>query len=114
MKTTIPASQRLARGERNLAVEEEFISATAALMALAAERELLADEEGEPEKADTPWAEAVRLERPLYVTPGTYTVRVTAGGRSADTEFEVEAPSRREPRVPSEPRIRGEKRGGGG
>ena len=77
-------------------------------LALPAERESLEDKE-EVKPADTPWAEAVRLERPLYVTPGTYTIRVLADGESADTEFKVKSPRAREPRVKPEPRIRGEK-----
>jgi photosystem II stability/assembly factor-like uncharacterized protein len=77
-------------------------------LALAAESERLADEE-DLEPADTPWAEAVRLERQLYVTPGKYTVRVQIGGASADTEFTVKAPRSQQPRVAPEPRIRGQK-----
>jgi hypothetical protein len=77
-------------------------------LALPAERESLEDKE-EVKPADTPWAEAVRLERPLYVTPDTYTIRVRADGESADTEFKVKSPRAREPRVKPEPRIRGQK-----
>jgi photosystem II stability/assembly factor-like uncharacterized protein len=77
-------------------------------LALPVERERVADKD-EVEPADTPWAEAVRLGRPLYVTPGTYTVRVQLGRASAETEFEVNAPRPREPRVEPEPRIRGQK-----
>ncbi|NIR43503.1 MAG: hypothetical protein GWN99_09310, partial [Gemmatimonadetes bacterium] len=62
---------------------------------------------GEPEKAGMPWAEAVRLKRPLYVTPGTYAVRITMGDHTADAELIVDAPPPREPRVEPEPRIRG-------
>jgi hypothetical protein len=78
-------------------------------LALAVERERVAEEE-EVKPADTPWAEAVRLERPLYVTPGTYTVRVQVGDDGAEAEFEVNKPRPREPRVAPEPRIRGEKK----
>ncbi|MGD8868319.1 MAG: hypothetical protein PVI01_11830, partial [Gemmatimonadales bacterium] len=78
-------------------------------LALAAERERVAGKE-EIKPADTPWAEAVRLERQLYVTPGTYTVQVEMGGATADAEFKVDAPRPRQPRVKPEPRIRGEKR----
>ncbi|UCC71379.1 MAG: glycosyl hydrolase [Gemmatimonadota bacterium] len=80
-------------------------------LALRVERQRLAEEE-EIEPAEVPWAEAVRLDRPLYVTPGTYTVRVQMGHSSADTEFTVDSPRRREPRVKPEPRIRGQKKKG--
>jgi photosystem II stability/assembly factor-like uncharacterized protein len=62
--------------------------------------------------ADTPWAGAVRLDRQLYVTPGTYTVRVQMGGSAADTEFTVNAPRPRQPQVRPAPRIRGQKKDG--
>jgi hypothetical protein len=63
---------------------------------------------GEGERAKTPWAEAVHLGRPLYVTPGSYTLEVRVGGESAQTSLEVTAPEPREPRTPPEPKIRGE------
>ena len=78
-------------------------------LALAAEQERVADND-DVRPADIPWAEAVRLGRPLYVTPGTYTIRLSAGGESAEAEFEVKKPRPREPRVPKPDRIRGEKR----
>ncbi len=80
-------------------------------LALAAERERVAEKE-EVKPADIPWAEAVRLERQLYVTPGTYTVQLQVGDASAETEFKVNAPRPRQPRVRPAPRIRGEKRDG--
>jgi len=49
--------------------------------------------------ADTPWAEAVRLEYPLYITAGEYTVKVTQNGESAEEVFTVKAPRDRPPRV---------------
>ena len=66
-------------------------------------------EKEETDVSDTPWAEAVRLERPLYVTPGAYTVRVRAGDESAEADLTVKPPKPREPRVKPQPRIRGEK-----
>lgn len=42
--------------------------------------------------AKTPWAEALRLGRPLYVTPGVYTLEVKIGGASAKTLLRVEKP----------------------
>ena len=61
------------------------------------------------ERAKTPWAEAVRLGRPLYVTPGTYTLVVRTAGGEAETELEVKAPEAREPRMKKKPKIRGQK-----
>jgi photosystem II stability/assembly factor-like uncharacterized protein len=91
-------------------------------LALPAERERLAAEEATedddakqdeggalPNLSETPWAEAVRLDRPLYATPGTYTLRVEIGETSSDTEIVVEAPEPREPRVKPKPKIRGQK-----
>ncbi|MCP3957982.1 MAG: glycosyl hydrolase [bacterium] len=104
-------------------------------MALAAEKARLEDEDGgdeeEAEKkrrkkkkkndedteeaaaegdlANTPWAEAVRLDRPLYVTPGSYTLVVRTAGGEAETGLEVEKPEPRKPRMKKEPKIRGQK-----
>jgi photosystem II stability/assembly factor-like uncharacterized protein len=80
-------------------------------LALPVEQARVAEME-EVKPADTPWAEIVRLDRQLYVTPGTYTVRVQMGDSAADTEFEVSAPRPRQPQVEPAPRIRGQKRGG--
>ena len=73
-----------------------------------------ADDEEEATSTDgmlakTPWAEALRLERPLYITPGSYTVRVRTVGGDAEAAFEVEAPEARKPRMKKEPKIRGQK-----
>ena len=57
----------------------------------------------------TPWAEAVRLGWPLYVTPGDYTLRVKVGEAAAETAFKVTAPTPRTPRQQPEPKIRGQK-----
>ena len=65
--------------------------------------------EGPPSLASTPWTEAVRLERPVYVTPGTYIVRIEAGGGTSDVPFTVEEPEPREPRTPPAPKIRGQR-----
>ena len=98
--------------------------------ALAAEQESLVgvDDDGEKKKkrkkkkdteesatpedgslAKTPWAEAVRLARPLYVNGGDYTVRVTVGESSAETELEVKKPKAPEPRMKKPEKIRGQK-----
>jgi len=61
------------------------------------------------ERAKTPWAEAVRLGRPLYITPGTYTLTARTGDGEAETELEVKPPEPREPRMKKEPKIRGQK-----
>ncbi len=60
-------------------------------------------------RAKTPWAEAVRLEWPLYITPGTYTLVVSSAGEESETEFEVKKPTPRSPRAKPEPEIRGRK-----
>ncbi len=74
--------------------------------ALKAERKRLGDD-GDPK--DRPWAEAVRLKRPLYVTPGTYSVRLTIGKDTHTTELEITAPEPRKPRMKTKPKIRGKK-----
>ena len=71
-----------------------------------------AEEAKAPEKganAKTPWAETLRLGRPLYATPGTYTVEITVGEASATAEIEVDKPRPREPRAKKKAKIRGEK-----
>ena len=85
-------------------------------LATAAERERVAEAdvdtdsaEGPRTLASTPWAEAVRLERPVYVTPGDYTVRVEAGDGTSDVSFTVEEPEPRAPRTEPAPRIRGQR-----
>lgn len=60
-----------------------------------------------PTRADTPWAEAVRLGWPLHVTPGTYALEVRVGDASHRTEWTVKPPEPREPRAEPEPPIRG-------
>ncbi len=74
-----------------------------------------ADAEGEdegPEEgvlARSPWAQAVELERPLYVTPGKYTLRIERGEASATTKLEVSKPRARQPRAKKKDPIRGRK-----
>ena len=67
------------------------------------------DETGKGSERRTPWAEATRLGQPLIVTPGQYTLRVTLGDATHETEFTVDAPSEWTPRIPKKPRIRGQK-----
>ncbi len=57
--------------------------------------------------ADTPWAEAVRLGRRMFATPGTYTLRFTMGENSSETSFVIEPPEAPKPRMKKEPAIRG-------
>ena len=69
-------------------------------------------EKAEPKKgarAKTPWSEAVRLGRPLYVTPGTYTLRVRTATGEAESKLEIKTPEPRQPRMKKEPKIRGQK-----
>ena len=74
--------------------------------ALKAERKRLG---GDGDPKDRPWAEAVRLGRPLTITPGSYTVELTAGQAAHRTELEITAPEPREPRIKPQPKIRGKK-----
>jgi photosystem II stability/assembly factor-like uncharacterized protein len=70
------------------------------------------DDEQTPERgmlAKTPWAEAVRLDRPLHVTPGSYTLRVTVGEGKAETPLEMNPPEPWEPREKKKAKMRGEK-----
>ncbi len=60
-------------------------------------------------RSKTPWSEAVRLERPLYITPGSYVFEIRSATAEAQTDFEVEAPEPREPRMAKKPKIRGQK-----
>jgi photosystem II stability/assembly factor-like uncharacterized protein len=62
-------------------------------------------------KKETPWAEAVRLGRPLYVTPGKYNVNVAVDGTDdfSETKLEVKKPEALKPRVKPKPKIRGQR-----
>jgi hypothetical protein len=62
-----------------------------------------------PKPADTRWAEAVRLRRPLHATPGSYRIRITTDDGWAETDLVVQKPEPLEPRVPPKPRLRGVK-----
>ena len=66
------------------------------------------ESDGQGRLAKTPWAEAVRLERPLYVTPGTYKLLLEAADGKAETDLVVDAPEPRKPRLKPEPKIRGQ------
>jgi hypothetical protein len=91
-------------------------------LALPAERERIeaqqaeddASEESESEDGakvggkDRPWAEAVRLERPLFISAGEYHIRIAAGETEHEVSWKVKAPKPREKRVKPEPKIRGE------
>lgn len=65
------------------------------------------DEARAPKPAEVPWAEAVRLGRPLYVKPGKYQLEFRIGDASHRTSFRVKEPSARPPRVKKEEPIRG-------
>ncbi len=91
-------------------------------LALRAEEARLAEEESEkseetggaslepPKRAKVPWSEALRLGRPLFVTPGNYILRVESAGFSAETEIRVQRPQSRDPRTPARPKIRAEQK----
>ena len=91
----------------NQAEWDLLLDEKAALKAEKKRIEQTKDVETGPEAA--PWAEAVRLLRPLYITPGNYSVRVTVGKKTATAELEITEPEAREPRVKPEPKIRGRK-----
>jgi photosystem II stability/assembly factor-like uncharacterized protein len=82
-------------------------------LAVAAEQERVAvvEEKGEElGNADTPWQEALRLGRPLYVTPGTYKLRADVGKNESEIELTVNEPEPLPPRIEKKPRIRAEKK----
>lgn len=59
-------------------------------------------------RADIPYAEAVRLGWPLYITPGSYSLRLTtASGEVSETDFKVKASEPPRPRMKKEEPIRG-------
>lgn len=77
-------------------------------LALEAETEALSERDGPPPNLkDTPYAEAVRLGHPMYVTPGQYTVEVLAGELDSATALSVKPPKSFEPRQPERPKLRG-------
>jgi hypothetical protein len=84
-----------------LPAEEERLQAVA-------EREEESSTEGM--RARSPWAESVRLGRPLYITPGGYTLRLRAAGGEGETEFTVKRPNPRTPRMKRAEPIRGKKK----
>ena len=57
----------------------------------------------------TPWAEAVRLDWPLYATPGDYVLEIRMGEATSRTDFTVDKPERFEPRFEPPMKIRGQK-----
>ncbi len=59
-------------------------------------------------RAKTPYAEAERLGWRFYPAPGDYTLRLTtAEGATSETDFTIDAPEAREPRMKKEAPIRG-------
>lgn len=67
-------------------------------------------EEAKPmTKADTPWAEAVRLERRLIATPGSYKLQVQQGEATATVDWTMLPAEPRTPRAKPKMKIRGEK-----
>jgi hypothetical protein len=65
------------------------------------------EETAEGRLAKTPWAEALRLGRPLYITPGEYSLKVQLAATEAETGLEIKAPEPRKARKKKEPKIRG-------
>ncbi|MEM8930224.1 MAG: glycosyl hydrolase [Acidobacteriota bacterium] len=92
--------------------EKKALAAEEDANATAEDDEADATADEAPEKgwrADWPRKEAVRLGWPLYATPGSYTLRVTVGDDSADTDFSVDPATPFEPRQAPEPKIRGQR-----
>jgi hypothetical protein len=63
----------------------------------------------EPSFAQQPWQEAIRLGRPLFVTPGSYTLEISAGEATANTTIKVKAPRRWSSPAKKELKIRAQK-----
>jgi len=87
-------------------------------LALAAETAFLEKGEEKPadaggekaiNKADTPYAESVRLGHALYAIPGDYTVRISMGENSDSAGLKIVAPKGYEPRVKQAYKLRGKK-----
>lgn len=98
--------------ERALSAEAARNEAASREAAEEADEDEAGDDEPKVERGTltkSPWAEAVRLGYPMYVTPGSYRVRVTIGAESAAADIEIKAPSPREPRRQKEAPIRGRK-----
>ena len=95
--------------EEEVAAEEEVVADKKKRRRRKQKEESEVETPAKGERAKTPWAEAVRLARPLYVTPGSYTLVVRTEGSEAETELEIEMPEPRMPRMKKEPKIRGQK-----
>ncbi|MEJ2535307.1 MAG: glycosyl hydrolase, partial [Gammaproteobacteria bacterium] len=76
-------------------------------LALAAEEADAAGADDPDQLANRRYAESVRLGHRLYVLPGDDTLRVAAGGATAETELEVKAPEPFKPRHEPPFRVRG-------
>ena len=82
-------------------------------LALAAEKvainKLKADKKDTANLATRPYAEAQRLNHPLYIQPGDYTLTLARGTDSSTTEFKVAPPAAYESRAPKALKVRGKK-----
>ena len=76
-------------------------------MALAAEEEDAAEADDPEHLSNRRYAESVRLGHRLYVLPGDYELRFTAGAETATTELEIKAPTPYKPRYEPAFSIRG-------
>jgi photosystem II stability/assembly factor-like uncharacterized protein len=84
-------------------------------LALAAERDARAkaakakDAKGDakPTRAQTPYAEALRLGHRLFATPGTYTLELALNGATSAQKLEIKAPEAFKPRTKPKPKLRG-------
>jgi len=90
----------------DLLVDEELALAAEAA-AQAQKRTADADAEKSFSRADTPYAESVRLGHSLYATPGDYTIRVSVGENSDSVGLKIKPPKDFEPRFKEPYKLRG-------
>ncbi len=57
--------------------------------------------------ADTPVAEAIRLNQRLYLPAGEYTLRLALNGATSEVKWTLDAPEAQKDRAPPKPKVRG-------
>lgn len=106
---SLQARRGINRIEWNLQVDpDKAIAAEAARVAKAAEEAAKkGDKAAESSTAQTPLAEARRLGRPFYITPGDYKLELVFGDNSASTSLKITPPRAFESRVKPPYKLRG-------